>query len=86
MLFSAWIIALLRGFKELGVVNTIFIGGAGPIRDEVSFSCDVGGAGHLTGRLTHVLRIGVVFAVGIVTEARVLEGVFTFRGMDVRLR
>jgi len=86
MLFSARIVSLLWGFEEFGVVDAILVGGIGPIGDEVFFSCDVGGAGHLTGRLTHVLWTGVVFAVGIVTEARVLEGVFAFGGMDVGFR
>ena len=72
--------------KELGVVNPIFIGGVGPVGDEVSLGRDVGGAGHLTGWLTHVLRTGVVFAVDVVTEAGVLESVFMFGGVDVRFR
>jgi len=86
VLFSTWIIAPLRGFEELGVVNAIFISGVGPVGDEVFFGCDVRGVGHLTGQLTHVLRTGVVFAVGVMTEARVLEGMFAFGGVDVRLR
>jgi len=86
VLFSTWIIAPLRGFEELGVVDAIFIGGIGSIRDEVFFGCDMGGAGHLTGRLTHVLWTGVVFAVDVMTEARVLEGVLAFGGVNVRLR
>jgi len=85
-LFSAWVIAPLRGFEELGVVDAIFIGGIGPVRDEVFLGRDVGGVGHLTGWLTHVLWTGVVFAVDAVAEARVLEGMFVFGGVDVRLR
>jgi len=85
-LFSTWIIAPLRGFEELRVVDAIFVGGIGPVGDEVFFGCDVGGAGHLTGWLTHVLWTGVVFAVDIVTEARVLEGVLAFRGVNIRFR
>ena len=40
--------------------------------------------GWLTWRLTHNLGVGMVLAIGVVTEARMLEGVFTFRGVDVR--
>ena len=42
--------------------------------------------GWLTGWLTHTLWTGVVFAIGVMTEARVLEGMFAFRGVDIRLR
>jgi len=42
--------------------------------------------GWLTRRLTHSLGGGVVLAVEVVAEARVLEGVFAFRGVNVRFR
>jgi len=86
MLFSTWIITSLRGFEEFRVVDMIFVGGVGPIGDEVAFGCDVGGTGHLTGWLTHVLWTGVVFAIDVMAEAGVLESVFAFGGMDIRLR
>ena len=52
--------------------------------DEVIFNRS--GRGWLTRRLTYSLWTGMVFAIGVVTEARVLEGVFAFRGVDIRLR
>ena len=54
-----------------------------PIRGEVAFSCDVGGARHLAGWLSHVLWVGMILAVDVVTETGVLESVLTFRGMYV---
>jgi len=86
MLLSAQIVSSLQGLEEFGVVDAILVGGIGSIRDEIFFGCDVGRAGHLTGRLTHILWTGVVFAVGVVTEARVLKGMFAFGGMDVGFR
>ena len=85
MLLSTRMASLLQGFEELRVVDVIPTGGIGPIGDEVFFGCDVRGAGHLTGWLTHVLWTGVVLAVGVVTKARVLEGVFAFRRVNVGL-
>ena len=76
MLFSAWIVALLRGLKEFGVVNLVFLGGVGSVGDEVFFGCDMGGVGYLTGWLTHGLGAGMVLAIGVVAEAGVLEGMF----------
>ena len=52
--------------------------------DKVIFDCS--GWGWLTWRLTHSLGAGVVFVVGVATEARVLEGVFALGGVKVRLR
>jgi len=85
VLFSARIVASLRDFEEFGIVDAIFIGGIGPVGDGVLLGCDMGGAGHLTGWLTHALGTGVVLAVGVMTEARVLEGVFAFGRVNVRL-
>jgi len=86
MLLSTWIVSLLWGFKEFGIINAIFAGGVGPSGDGVSFGCDMGGMGHLTRRLTHGLRVGMVLAVGVVAEARMLEGMFAFGGVNVGLR
>ena len=76
MLLSAWIVSLLWSFEEFGIVDVIFAGRVGPIGDGVSFGRDMGGKGHLTRWLTHGLWAGVVLAVGVVAEARMLEGVF----------
>jgi len=76
VLFSARIVASLRDFEEFGIVDAIFIGGIGPVGDGVLLGCDMGGAGHLTGWLTHGLGAGMVLAIGVVAEAGVLEGMF----------
>jgi len=86
VLLSAWIVSLLWSFEEFGIVDVVLTGGVGPIGDGVSFGRDMGGTGHLTRWLTHGLRAGVVLAVVIVAEARMLEGVFAFRGVNVGLR
>ena len=61
------------------------LGGIGSIGSGVTLGRDVRRAGCLTGRLSHVLRSGVVLAVDVVAEARVLESVFSFGAMDVDL-
>jgi len=86
MLLSTWIVSLLWGLEEFGIVDAILGGGIGPVGDGISFGRDVGGAGHLTGWLTHGLRVGVVLAVGVVAKAGVLESVFTFGAMNVGFR
>ena len=53
-------------------------------RDEVVLDCTR--RRQLTGRLTHILWVGVVLAVSVVTEAGVLESVFSFGGVDVGFR
>jgi len=87
MLLSAQIVSLLWGLKEFRIVDVILIGGIGPIGDGISSGHDVGGAGHLTGWLTHGLRGWVVvLAVGVVAKAGVLESVFAFGAMNVGFR
>ena len=86
MLLSTRIVSLLRGLEELRIVDVILSGGIGPVGDGVSFGRDVGGSGHLTGWLAHGLRVGVVFAVGVVAKAGVLESVFAFRVMNIGFR
>jgi len=83
MLFFIPIADILSDREEVGVVKTVLVGGVGSIRDGVSFVCDMRGARRLTGRLSHSLGVGVIFAVGVVAEAGVLEGVFSFGGVDV---
>jgi len=85
MLLLSVVASFLSDIEELGVVDAVFIHGVGSIGDEVVLSCDVGGVGHLTGQLTHASRAGVIFAVGIMAEAGVLESVFMFRGVDIGL-
>ena len=85
-MLSTQIVSLLWGLEEFRIVDAILGGGIGPIRDEISFGRDVGGAGHLTGQLTHGLWVGVVLAVGVVAKAGVLESVFSFRAMNVGFR
>ena len=55
MLLLSAIASFLSDIEELGVADAVFVHGVGSIRDEVIFSCDVGGAGCLTGQLSHVL-------------------------------
>ena len=86
MLLFIVVANVLRDTEEVRVAETVLIGGVGSVRDGVSFSCDVGGVGHLMGRLSHSLGSGVVFAVDVAAETGVLEGVFSFRGVDVDLR
>jgi len=85
-LFLIAVADVLSNCKEVRVAETVLIGGIGPVRDGIPFSCDVRGAGCLTGRLSHSLGSGVIFAVGVTAEAVMLEGMFSFRGMDVGLR
>jgi len=82
LLLSA-VASFLSDSEKLGIADAVFICGVGPIRGEVAFSCDVGGARHLAGWLSHVLQVGMIFAVDVVTETGVLESVLTFRGMYV---
>jgi len=78
--------SVLSDCKEGRVVETVLVGGVGSVGDGIPFSCDVGGAGHLTGRLSHSLGGSVVSAVDVPAETGVLEDVFSFRGVDVGLR
>jgi|SRR5712671_4613368 len=71
--------------KEVGVAETVLVGGVGSVGDGILFSRDVRGAGDLTGRLSHASGGGVIPAVDISAEAGMLEGVFSFGGMDVVL-
>jgi len=85
MLFFVAITHVLSDREEVGVAETVLIGGIGPIGDGVSFSHDVGGTGRLIGRLSHALGDGVIFAIEVAAETGVLEGVFSFGGVDVGL-
>jgi len=86
MLLSARIVSLLWGLEEFRIVDAILVGGIGSIGDGISFGRDVGGAGHLTGLLTHGLRVGVVLAVDVVAKAGVLESVLAFGVVNVGFR
>ena len=77
---------VLSDREEVRVVEAVLISGVGSVGDGVSFSRDVRGAGRLTGRLSHSLGGGVISAVDVTTETGVLEGMFSFRGVDVGLR
>ena len=83
MLFFIAIAHVLSDCEEVRVAEAVLVSGIGSIGDGVGFGRDVRGVGHLTGRLSHASRDGVVFAVGVVTKAGVLKGVFSFGGMDV---
>ena len=85
MLFFIAVANILSDRKEVGMAETVLIGGVGSIRDGVSFVRDVRGAGRLTGRLSHSLGGGVIFAVDVAAEAGVLKSVFSFGGVDVGL-
>jgi len=43
------IASFLSDSKKFGIAGAVFVRGVGFIGDEVVLSCDVGGAGHLTG-------------------------------------
>ena len=86
MLLFIAIASVLSDREEDSVAETVLIGGIGSIGDRISFGRDVGGVGRLTGRLSHALKGGVVFTIGVAAETRVLESVLSFGGMDVDLR
>jgi len=86
MLFFIAIAHILSNCEEVGVAETVLVSGIGSIGDGVGFGRDMRGVGRLTGRLSHASRGGVIFAVGVVAEAGVFEGVFSFRRVDVSLR
>ena len=86
MLFFIAVANVLSDRKEGRVAETVLVGGVGSVGDGIPFSCDVGGAGRLTGRLSHSLGSSVIPAVDVVAEARVLESVFSFGAMDVGSR
>ena len=85
MLLFIAITNVLSDCEEVGVVETVLVGRVGSIRNGIPFGRDVRGAGRLTGRLSHSLGGGMILAVDVVTEASVLEGVFSLGGMDARL-
>src|SRR5712671_2558052 len=74
---------ILRDCEEIRVAEAVLVTGVGSVGDGVSLSRDVRGTGRLTGRLSHSLGIGVISAVGVVAETRVLERVLSFGGVDV---
>jgi len=77
---------VLSDCEEIRVAEVVLIGRVGSVGDGVSFSRDVGGTGRWTGRLSHGLEDGVVFAVGVAAEARMLKSVLSFGGVDIDLR
>ena len=83
MLFFIAVTNVLGDCEEIGMTKAVLFGGVGTVRDGVLLCCDVGSAGHLIGRLSHSLGGGVIFAVGVAAETRVLEGVRSFGGVDV---
>src|SRR5712671_3612655 len=85
VLFFIAVANILSDREEVGMAETVLIGRVGSIRDGVLFVCDVRGARRLIGRLSHSLGGGVVLAIGVAAEAGVLEGVFSFGGVDVGL-
>ena len=85
VLFLRAVTSFLSNVEELGVSGMVLIGGVGSVRDGVLFSCDVGGAGRLTGWLSHVSGVGVILAIGVMTETGMLESMFTFRAVDIGL-
>jgi len=46
MLLLSVVTSFLSDIEELGVVGAVLICGIGSVRDEVVFSCDVGGCHH----------------------------------------
>jgi len=86
VLFFIAVANVLSDCEEVRVAETVLVSGVGPVGDGVFLSRDVGGTGCLTGRLSHSLGVGVVSAVGVVAETRVLECMFSFGGVDVGLR
>ena len=86
MLFFTVVANVLSDHEEVRVAEVVLISGVGSVGDGVPLGCDVRGAGRLTGRLSHGLGSGVVFAVNVVAETRMLEGVLSFGGVDVGLR
>jgi len=86
VLFFVAIAHVLSDREEVRVAEVVLVSGVGPIGDGVGFGRDVRGVGRLIGRLSHASRGSVVFAVGVVAKAGVLEGVFSFGRMDVGSR
>jgi len=85
VLFFIAVANVLSDCEEVGMTKAVLFSGVGTVRDGISFCRDVGRAGHLIGRLSHSLGGGVIFAVDVTAETGVLEGVFSFGGMDVDL-
>src|SRR5712671_3470990 len=85
MLFFIAVANVLSDCEEVGMSEAVLFGRVGTVRDGVSLGCDVGRAGRLIGRLSHSSGGSVIFAVGVAAEIGVLEGVFSFGGMNVDL-
>jgi len=85
VLFFIAVTNVLSDCEEVGVAETVLIGGVSPIRDGVFSGRDVRGVRRLIGRLIHSLGSGVIPAVDVATETGVLESVLSFGGMDVGL-
>jgi len=85
VLFFIAVANILSECEEVGMVETVLLGRIGSIGDGILFGRDVRGAGRLTGRLSHSLRVGVVLAIDVATKTGVLESVFSFGRVDVGL-
>jgi len=72
--------------EEVGVAEAVLVSRVGSVGDGVLFGRDVRGAGCLTSRLSHSLGGGVISAIDVAAKARVLEGMFSFGGVDIGLR
>ena len=86
MLFFIAVPNVLSDCEEARVTEAVLVSGIGPIGSGVILGRDVRGAGRLTGQLSHVSGSGVVFAIDVVAETRMLESVLLFGGVDVDLR
>jgi len=86
VLFLIVIANVLSDCEEVGVTEAVLVCGVGSVGDGVFLGRDVGGTGRLTGRLSHLLGVGMVSAIDVVAETRVLKRVFSLGGVDVGLR
>jgi len=84
-LFFIAVANVLGDGEEVGMTKVVLFGGVGTVRDGVLLCRDVGRTEHLIGRLSHSLGGGVILAVSVAAEIGVLEGVFSFGGVDVDL-
>jgi len=86
MLFFIAVTNVLSDREEARVLEVVLVSRVGSIGDGVPLGRDVGGTGRLTSRLSHSLGGGVISAVDVAAKAGVLEGVFSFGGVDVGSR
>jgi len=85
VLFFIAVASVLSNCEKVRVAEAVLVGGVGSVGDGVSFGRDVGGAGCLTGRLSHSLGIGVVLAVVVAAENKSVEGRVPVRKGERRL-